>query len=61
MVGGSIEDISCLANLRDRTLRKLIREYVHLYGAVCPQDGTCVYLIRQCAGLATWHVHGRSK
>src|ERR1700675_3138256 len=24
---------------------QLIREYIYLYGAVCPQDGTCVYLI----------------
>ena len=24
---------------------QLIREYVYLYGAVSPQDGTCVYLI----------------
>ena len=24
---------------------QLIREYVYLYGAVCPKDGTCVYLI----------------
>jgi len=21
----------------------LIREYIYLYGAVCPKDGTCVY------------------
>src|SRR5260370_29753483 len=25
--------------------RSLIREYVYLYGAVSPKDGTCVYLI----------------
>ena len=24
---------------------QLIREYVYLYGAVCPEEGSCVYLI----------------
>ena len=24
---------------------QLVREYVYLYGAVSPKDGTCVYLI----------------
>jgi hypothetical protein len=31
--------------LRPQVAAQLIREYIYLYGAVCPQDGTCVYLI----------------
>ena len=31
--------------IRPQVASQLIREYIYLYGAVCPQDGTCVYLI----------------
>ena len=31
--------------IRPEVAAQLIREYIYLYGAVCPQDGTCVYLI----------------
>ena len=31
---------------------QLIREYIYLYGAVCPQDGTCVYLIMPTSNTA---------
>src|SRR5262245_64222 len=31
---------------RPAVAAQLIREYVYLYGAVSPKDGTCVYLIR---------------
>ena len=31
--------------IRPRVASQLIREYIYLYGAVCPKDGTCVYLI----------------
>jgi hypothetical protein len=31
--------------VRPGVASQLIREYIHLYGAVCPQDGACVYLI----------------
>ena len=31
--------------IRPQVASQLIREYIHLYGAVCPWDGTCVYLI----------------
>jgi len=30
--------------IRPGVASQLIREYIYLYGAVCPQDGTCVYL-----------------
>jgi hypothetical protein len=30
---------------RPQVAGQLIREYVYLYGAVSPKDGTCVYLI----------------
>ena len=31
--------------IRPEVASQLIRQYIYLYGAVCPQDGTCVYLI----------------
>jgi hypothetical protein len=31
---------------------ELIREYIYLYGAVSPQDGTCVYLIMSTSNTA---------
>lgn len=31
--------------VRPRVAAQLVREYIYLYGAVCPQDGTCVFLI----------------
>jgi len=30
---------------RPQVACQLVREYVYLYGAVSPKDGTCVYLI----------------
>src|SRR5450756_2301377 len=30
---------------RPEVAAQLIREYIYLYGAVSPKDGTCVYLI----------------
>jgi transposase len=33
------------AGVRPRVASQLIREYTYLYGAVCPKDGTCVFLI----------------
>ena len=30
---------------RPQVASQLVREYVYLYGAVSPKDGTCVYLI----------------
>ena len=31
---------------------QLIREYIYLYGAVAPKDGTCVYLIMPTSNTA---------
>ena len=31
--------------MRPRVASQLIREYTYLYGAVCPKDGACVFLI----------------
>src|ERR1700733_13870051 len=33
------------AGIRPKVAAQLIREYIYLYGAVTPKDGTCVYLI----------------
>jgi transposase len=33
------------ARVRPGVASQLIREYTYLYGAVCPKEGTCVYLI----------------
>ena len=35
---------------RPAVAAQLIREYIYLYGAVAPKDGTYVYLIRHFAG-----------
>jgi hypothetical protein len=35
---------------------QLIREYIYLYGAVCPKDGTCVYLIMPTSDTACFQV-----
>ena len=31
--------------IRPQVASQLVREYTYLYGAVCPMDGTCVFLI----------------
>ena len=38
--------------IRPGVASQLIREYIHLYGAVCPQDGACVYLIMPTSNTA---------
>jgi hypothetical protein len=38
--------------VRPGVASQLIREYIHLYGAVCPQDGACVYLIMPTSNTA---------
>jgi transposase len=35
--------------IRPQVASQLIREYVYLHGAVCPEDGTCIYLIMPAA------------
>ncbi len=37
---------------RAEVASQLIREYIYLYGAVCPKDGTCVYLIMPTSNTA---------
>jgi transposase len=35
---------------------QLIREYIYLYGAVCPKDGTCVYLIMPTSNTVCFQI-----
>ena len=44
----------CWAPVRTRpeVAAQLIREYIYLYGAVSPKDGTCVYLIMPTSNTA---------
>ena len=37
---------------RPEVASQLIREYIYLYGAVCPRDGTCFYLIMPTSDTA---------
>src|SRR5262245_23005740 len=41
---------------RPAVATQLIREYVYLYGAVSPKDGTCVYLIMPTSNTACFQV-----
>ena len=38
--------------IRPEVASQLIREYIYLYGAVSPKDGTCVYLIMPRSDMA---------
>ena len=38
--------------IRPEVASQLIREYIYLYGAVAPKDGTCVYLIMPTSNTA---------
>jgi transposase len=38
--------------VRPKVAAQLIREYIYLYGAVTPKDGTCVYLIMPASDTA---------
>ena len=40
------------AGIRPKVAAQLIREYIYLYGAVAPRDGTCVYLIMPTSNTA---------
>jgi len=40
------------AAIRPRVAAQLVREYIYLYGAVAPKDGTCVYLIMPTSNTA---------
>jgi hypothetical protein len=41
---------------RPAVAAQLIREYVYLYGAVSPKNGTCVYLIMPTSNTASFQV-----
>ena len=41
---------------RPEVASQLIREYIYLYGAVSPKDGTCVYLIMPRSDTACFQV-----
>ena len=36
---------------------QLIREHIYLYGAVCPKDGRCVYLIMPASDTACFQIY----
>ena len=40
--------------VRPEVAAQLIREYIYLYGAVSPGDGTCVYLIMPTSNTASF-------
>ena len=42
--------------VRPKVAAQLIREYIYLYGAVCPKDGTCVYLVMPTSDTACFQV-----
>jgi transposase len=42
--------------IRPEVAAQLIRQYIYLYGAVTPKDGTCVYLIMPAADTACFQV-----
>jgi len=41
---------------RPEVASQLIREYIYLYGAACPKDGTCVYLIMPTSNTACFQI-----
>ena len=41
-------------NVTPAVAAQLIREYIYLYGAVCPKDETCVYLIMPTSNTASF-------
>jgi transposase len=43
--------------VRPEVAAQLIREYIYLYGAVCPKDGRCVYLIMPAADTACFQIY----
>jgi transposase len=38
--------------IRPKVAAQLVREYIYLYGAVCPKDGICAYLIMPASDTA---------
>src|SRR5215470_11877636 len=42
--------------IRPEVACQLIREFTYLYGAVCPKDGTCVFLILPAADTECFQI-----
>lgn len=42
--------------VRPQVACQLVREFVYLYGAVCPHDGTCVFLILPAANTECFQI-----
>jgi transposase len=42
--------------VRPRVACQLVREFVYLYGAVCPRDGTCAFLILPAADTECFQI-----
>ena len=45
------------SRVRPAVAAQLIREYIYLYGAVCPEDGRCVYLIMPASDVACFQIY----
>ena len=43
--------------VRPEVAAQLVREYVYRYGAVCPKDGRCVYLIMPASDTACFQIY----
>src|SRR5947209_4976724 len=43
--------------VRPEVAAQLIREYIYLYGAVCPKDGSGVYLIMPASDTACFQIY----
>jgi transposase len=43
-------------SVRPKVAAQLIREYIYLYGAVTPRDGTCVYLVMPTSDTACFQI-----
>jgi transposase len=44
------------AGVRPEVAAQLIREYIYLYGAVCPTDGSCAFLILPAADTECFQI-----
>jgi hypothetical protein len=42
--------------VRPEVAAQLIREFTYLYGAICPQDGTCAYLVMPYADTVCFQI-----
>ena len=44
------------AKVRPAVASQLVREYIYLYGAVCPKDGACAYLIMRTSNTECFQI-----